>query len=731
MLLEHAAVVYLGDYNASNRPEIGYSKGISLLLSNTFMKTRTIERRNILRSSPASICAVAVLLFTLLILPTISIAQGPCGGHGKKVNVTNTGNEFLLVFDQNELPDYIDGNYQDIFIATLDQGANVTVTCKHYPSFTRTFNMTARSSMSFRISDVIDPLMNSDEVVDNTVIHVVSDSSIVCYGMNHKLYTTDAFLALPKNTASTDYRVMSYYNSALNTTGNERESEFSVAAFADNTHVTITPSAQTLGGKAAGTPLSFTLNSGEGVQIQANPPTVLLDLTGSHVTSDQPVVVYGAHVRAEVPVGYQQEMNTTSRNALTEAIPPISAWGDAFVCTNFGPRTSGDLMRIQALNDGTIVKLNGTPRITLNHDQWYDSLILGPIAVETSGPALAGMLAHTSTTLQGTGDPFLAVEPPINQSYNDFTFFTSNDPFFTINGVVIVTEQSGVGKIVMDGTTIPAASFSPVATQLGGLNWSVATVSAAQGAHHITSPNDEAHGFTILAYGFGRVDGYGYTAGSLLKPLRGVFLKPGDNPGIVQSTAKQNVVNIRNILANRVYLDSTQVILDGDAAKLYNARVRENLAMDVSHMEMGEDLSVHIDVTPPLEMPVMATVKCFTHTALWFDLEAGVTRIKLMPASSASVASATQPLSKFSTAYPNPFRSGTTISFSMPQRADVSLKVYDDLGRLVSTLLDQEVAAGPYDIHFEKAELPVGHYIYELKSNALNINERQSIVLAK
>jgi hypothetical protein len=514
--------------------------------------------------------------------------------------------------------------------------------------------------------------------------------------------------------------------------GNERQSEFGLAAFEDNTKVTITPSALTIGGKTAGTPISYTLNAGEGVQIQAEPFTNLLDLTGSHVTSDKPIVVYGAHVRAEVPVGYQQEMNTTSRNHLTEAIPPTSTWGQAFVCTNFGPRTSGDLMRILALNDGTVVKFDGNQRVTLNHDQWYDTLITGPVAVETSGPALAAMLAHTATTLQGTGDPFLAIEPPVVEAYNDFTFYASEDPAFTINNVIIVTEQSGVGRISIDGNLLLAASFTPIATPLNGKNWSIATINVTPGSHHIVSSNvDETNGFTILSYGLGRVDGYGYTAGALLKPVRGVFLKPGDNPGIVSSTKHENVVNIRDILANRVYLDSTQVILDGDAVNMYTAKVREDLAMDVSHIEEGEELTVHIDVNPPLQTPVMATVKCFTHTALWVDLDPGVTRIRLMPTVAASVNGAVQAQSEISTAYPNPFQAGTNISFNMPQRADVTLKVYDDLGRIVATLLDQEVAAGPISVRFEKVGLPAGHYTYELKSDKLNLSERQSIVLAK
>ena len=676
--------------------------------------------------------SLGIVTALVLLMSTITAyAQGPCGGHGQAKQVTNTGTEFLLAYDQNETPDFRDSSYQDVFLATLDAPAVVTITCPHYPSFTRTFNLTARSSTTFRLSDVIDPLMNSDEVVDNTVVHVVSDNPIVCYGFNRKYLTTDAFLALPKNVAGTDYRVMSYYNSSIMTTGFRRQSEFSVAAFENNTTVTITPTATTAGGKVAGTPLTYTLNAGEGVQIQADPNTQLLDLTGSHVTSDHPIVVYGAHVRAEVPVGYVPGTGTQpSRDHLSEAIPPTSTWGEAFVCTSFSPRTLGDMMRILALNDGTTVSINGVSRITLNHDQFYDTLISGPVAVQSSGPVLAGMFAHTAGSNQ-SGDPFFAIQPPLNETYTDFTFFTSTDPYYTAQFVIIVTDQTGAGKIVMDGATLPASAFIPISTTLNGQQWAVATVSTPAGPHHITSSNDDAHGFTILSYGFGVLESYGYTAGALLKPLRGAHLTQVNAANIVSSKI-ENTINIRNSLAQRIYLDSMQVILDPSIAATHVAHVRENVAMDISQIEVGQDVNVHIDVMPPLETPVNATVKCFTHSALWFDMEPSGTLATLRPvaASSAAVAPSLA-TTQVSTVSPNPFTTVATISFSLSSRADVSLKVYDDLGRLVSTLMSGEAAAGPYNVRFESGNLPAGHYTYELKSEKLNLNERASMVLSK
>jgi hypothetical protein len=699
----------------------------------TLLSFLSVRSKQVLLSGSFAFCSLLVCFW---VVPSILHAQTPCacGDIGTKSIVTNAGQEFLLCFDQNELPQYTDSSHQNIFLACLDQPAVVTITSKQYPSFSKVFTMAANASLTYEISDDVDPLINSDEVVDNTVIHVVSTAPIVCYGLNHKLYTSDAFLALPSNVAGTEYRVMSYYNSTTQGTlsGASYQSEFSVAAFQDNTQVTITPTALTAGGKAAGVPQSYTLNAGQCVQIQADQNTLMLDLSGSIVQSNNPVVVYGAHVRAEVPVGYQIQ-GTTSRNMLCEQLAPISTWGKAFVCTSFAGRSAGDIARILALNDNTVLTIDGTPRITLAAGKWYDTIIKGPVAMETSQPALAGMISHTASTLQGLGDPFLAIAPPVVQTYHDFTFFTSQDPAFTLNVVIVVTERSGVGKITLDGQIIPDTSFTPIATPLNGMNWSIAQVAlSSSGGHRITTTNDDVHGFTILAYGLGRVDAYGYTAGALLKPITGILATSGNQRGITQGSVVPNTINVRNILAHRVYLDSARIVLDGDAGKYYSAKFTQDVATDIKHLEMGEDATLTVEMTPPITEPIMGTFKIYPHTAQWFDLEPRETRIKILPVAAASVDGKTPIATQsFSSNFPNPFADQTTISFSLPSRADVSLKVYDDLGRVVSTLVNGEIAAGPYAMRFESRQLPNGHYTYELKSEKLSISERHSIVLVR
>lgn len=79
--------------------------------------------------------------------------------------------------------------------------------------------------------------------------------------------------------------------------------------------------------------------------------------------------------------------------------------------------------------------------------------------------------------------------------------------------------------------------------------------------------------------------------------------------------------------------------------------------------------------------------------------------------------------------YPNPFNPTTKISFSIPKSEFVSLKVYDLLGREVSTLVNQQMATGKYSIDFNASKLSSGVYFYRL--NAGSYTETKKMIIQK
>lgn len=67
--------------------------------------------------------------------------------------------------------------------------------------------------------------------------------------------------------------------------------------------------------------------------------------------------------------------------------------------------------------------------------------------------------------------------------------------------------------------------------------------------------------------------------------------------------------------------------------------------------------------------------------------------------------------------YPNPFNPTTIISFHLPQVSTIELKVFDTLGREITTLADNIVSAGYHEYNFDASGLSSGVYFYELKTN--------------
>ena len=67
-------------------------------------------------------------------------------------------------------------------------------------------------------------------------------------------------------------------------------------------------------------------------------------------------------------------------------------------------------------------------------------------------------------------------------------------------------------------------------------------------------------------------------------------------------------------------------------------------------------------------------------------------------------------------AFPNPFNPSTTITFNLPQPADVTLTVYAITGQKVATLAEGWLNAGTHMALFDGAHLASGIYIYRLES---------------
>ncbi len=79
--------------------------------------------------------------------------------------------------------------------------------------------------------------------------------------------------------------------------------------------------------------------------------------------------------------------------------------------------------------------------------------------------------------------------------------------------------------------------------------------------------------------------------------------------------------------------------------------------------------------------------------------------------------------------YPNPFNPVTTIQYKIISTTKVVLKIYDVLGREVTTLMNEEKMPGNYEIKFNGSNLSSGVYFYRMQTN--EFIETKKLVLLK
>jgi hypothetical protein len=346
--------------------------------------------------------------------------------------------------------------------------------------------------------------VTASDVVENLGIHVTALDEVTVYGLNQSPATTDAFLGLPTDILGTDYIVLGYRNG-----GAVQGSEFGIVATQDDTTVTITPTVTT-GVRAAGVPYAIVLDRGQTYQLRNT--TSGLDLSGTVITSDKPIAVFGGHFCANIPPEF------VFCDHIVEELPPTSTWGKSFLTMPLANRNPndvpgrGDTFRFLASTNGTNVKVNGVAVVTLGRGQVHELIIDAPARIDADQPILVAQYSN-SGSFDGVpnSDPFMMLIPPFEQFLADYTVTTpATFPVAFTNFINVVAPTAAVGAIQLDGVPIPAGSYTPIASGFAGVQ-----IPVPIGTHNLTGPLP----FGVFVYGFASADSYGYPGGLSLAPI--------------------------------------------------------------------------------------------------------------------------------------------------------------------------------------------------------------------
>ena len=394
--------------------------------------------------------------------------------------VTSTGTDFYLT-----LPDHLcvsdpsQCNYAPVANKMIVAAATTTTGNVIFNGVTTAFSVAAGGETEITLDPAV--VLTSNETVEAKGIHVTALSPVSVHLVSESATSADGYLALPTSGLGTNYYIMSYASTRY--TG----SEFAVVATQNSTTVTITPTAAGAS-QMAGVAFTVTLNTGETYQLQNQANA---DMTGTLVSADKPIAVFGGHLCTDIPSG------TDACDYLVEQLPDISIWGKTFHTSPFSGRARYTVRVIASQNGTTFTSMPAGLIGTLNAGQFADVVLTGPAEFVSSNPVLmAQFMRGYSDDTAGKGDPSMVIVTPAELGTTDATFGVHGLAGTTLDYINVVTETSALGTLKLDNAVVNAALFTPI----GGTSiYSVGTLTVAPGAHSLAGTVP----FSALVYDFG------------------------------------------------------------------------------------------------------------------------------------------------------------------------------------------------------------------------------------
>jgi len=349
---------------------------------------------------------------------------------------------------------------------------------------------------------------------------------------NAQVFSNDASLLLPETILGQNYVVMTYPSGIKDPLGlfEAQNGYFTVLAVTDDTEVAVTVRGQVEGNGVVpamniGDTQTFTLQKGETLNIESNVSIADIfsniedkaDLTGSLVTSNKPVAVFGGHEEAVigVPPDFQGNSNQGEEGSgsccaehLEEQLLPIPNLGTTYLCGKSASRGSEpDVWRIQAAEANVTITTDppqpDANNVTLaNIGDFVEIYSTDSFVVTGTGKLQVGQfLVSQEVTDQNTGDPAFILAVPIERFRDSY----------------IVNVPSGYNKdyvAIMKpvGSTV-SYTVGPIAqsefTAFGSGQWEIAHILVQPGVY--TFAGDQPFG--LYAYGYDNAVSYGYPGG--------------------------------------------------------------------------------------------------------------------------------------------------------------------------------------------------------------------------
>ncbi|MGI4728217.1 MAG: PKD domain-containing protein [Janthinobacterium lividum] len=363
----------------------------------------------------------------------------------------------------------------------------------------------------------------SGKVLSNRAIHILVDAgqpNIVVYAHIFAGKRSAASLILPIKALGQQYYSMNYTQTSLSDQG---KNFITVIASEANTKVFIKKGNTDL--VAGGITLA---NVGDVYEYLSRN-----DLTGVSVKVDSTTsgckrfAMFSGSSGAFIN---DPTCNPGSQDPLYQQDYPIESWGRTYGFIPFSmippgstiasERTLGQYIRVVAQSNNTNVQINGTTVATLNAGGFYSSPnpLNQPASISADKPISVAQYALTAgcsnrieSSARPNGDPDMVILNPIEYSIKNITVYSSTRENITEQYINVLIKTAAAASFRINGVA-PIVSFTPLAS-LPGYSYIQINLNFYRTNNFNLTADD---GFNAVAYGFGDVESYSYSAGTNL-----------------------------------------------------------------------------------------------------------------------------------------------------------------------------------------------------------------------
>lgn len=344
--------------------------------------------------------------------------------------------------------------------------------------------------------------------IENKGIHISTDNEVSVYAMNKRQYSADVAVILPTFSLSNNYLVMAHWEDGNRNNNDNSDAEFLIVATRDNTQIEITPTQNMEGGGLANVPFVIMLNKGQSYQIQARGDLTGTKIVGLNNSAGQcfNFAVFAGNQYTKVG----QCNHPDGHDHLYAQMYPIKTWGTDYTLVDFETRIGGDLVKVLASEDSTVVDVAGQS-ILLNAGEFLAKTLEGVNVIKANKPIAVGQFSRSQGCDGTRGDPFFIMISPDQQLLRSITFNAPSIATVTNYSLNVITPTYDVPNVRFDGQSIEQL-FLPVNNNP---EMSYARVVTSSGNHSIFSEE----GFIAYVYGYGWNESFGYSTGAGLANL--------------------------------------------------------------------------------------------------------------------------------------------------------------------------------------------------------------------